>query len=223
MTNSTHVVVLSGEGQHSDPWHPLQETSAALAGVLGEENEVTVVTSLDDLGARIGSADVLAVNASADRAEPVPDDAAFGRLLDGFLGRGGGLLAMHSSAVAFPGLPAWRSALGGTWKPGTSFHPPIGRTLIRKSALPHPLTEGLDEFWIFDERYTDLDFDPDVRLSPLYTHTENGATHPLVWTRTVGESRVLYDALGHDVRSFEAPEHVELLRRAVRWLSPRRS
>ncbi|WTO10857.1 ThuA domain-containing protein [Micromonospora sp. NBC_00617] len=52
----------------------------------------------------------------------------------------------------------------------------------------------------------------------LYAHEEGGATHPLVWARTLGRSRVVYSALGHDTRSYESPGHVELLRRITAWL-----
>jgi type 1 glutamine amidotransferase len=44
--------------------------------------------------------------------------------------------------------------------------------------------------------------------------------HPLSET-SARLADVVYDALGHDVRSFEAPEHVELLKRTVSWLRDR--
>lgn len=221
MAKSTHVVILSGEGPHSDPWHPLPDTSAALAGILGRDHPVTLVTTVDDLAGSIEGAGVLVVNASADRTEPIPEDQGFGRLLDRFLGRGGGLLATHSSTIAFPALPSWRSALGATWSHGRTFHPPLARTLIRRTGREHPITEGLGDFWVVDERYTDLDLVDDGGSVPLYEHTENGDTHPLVWTRTAGNGRVVYDALGHDLSSYASPEHTELLRRSVSWLSDR--
>jgi type 1 glutamine amidotransferase len=221
MSKPADIVILSGEGPHADPWHPLPETSARMAEILGTENSVTVVTAIDDLAAKLEGADVLLVNASAYRTTPIPDDETFARVLDGFLARGGNLLATHSAALAFPGVAGWRSALGATWELGKSFHPPIGRTLIQQSGVQHPISEGLGDFWIYDERYTDLDFVDQSEIVPLYVHTEGGVRHPLVWARTVGNSRVVYDALGHDTNSFEAPEHVELLKRSVSWLRTR--
>jgi len=29
----------------------------------------------------------------------------------------------------------------------------------------------------------------------------------------------VYDALGHDARSYDSPEHAEILRRSIRWLA----
>jgi hypothetical protein len=129
------TIVLSGEGEHADPWHSLPETSAKIAELIGRRGDVAVVTSISDLQASLDDADLLVVNASANRSAPVPEDADFGRVLD----------------------------------------------------------------------------------EPLYVHEQGGA-HPLIWARTIGDSRVVYDALGHDVRSYESPEHVELLGRVVSWL-----
>jgi type 1 glutamine amidotransferase len=210
------TIVLSGEGEHADPWHSLPETSAKIAELIGRHGDVAVVTSISDLQSSLDDADLLVVNASANRSAQVPEDADFGRVLDAYLARGGNLLALHSATIAFPGLPIWRSAIGATWDYDKTFHPPIGRDLIRHSGVDHPITNGLGDFEIYDERFTDLDL-VETGIEPLYVH-EQGGPHPLIWARTTGDSRVVYDALGHDVRSYESPEHVELLGRVVSWL-----
>lgn len=217
MAGPTRVVILSGEGPHADPWHPLPETSARMAELLAPDHAVEIVTSPTDLGTALKGAHVLLVNASANRTEPLPDDEEFGRLLEEFLADGGGLLAMHSSTIAFPGLPGWRSAVGAAWDYARTFHPPIGRSLIQKSTAVHPISEGLGDFWVRDERYTELDLVGDI--VPLYFHTEGSRTYPLIWARSVGNGRAVYNALGHDLNSFDAPEHVALLKRCVSWLS----
>lgn len=176
MAGPTRVVILSGEGPHADPWHPLPETSARMAELLAPAHAVEIVTSVADLGTALKSAHVLLVNASANRTKPIPEDGEFGRRLDEFLTRGGGLLAMHSSAIAFPGLPGWRSAVGAAWDHGRTFHPPIGRSLIRRSTAVHPISEGLGDFWVHDERYSDLDLVSGI--VPLYFHTDGSRTHP---------------------------------------------
>ncbi|MBM7494714.1 type 1 glutamine amidotransferase [Micromonospora luteifusca] len=212
------TVIFSGDGPHADPWHPLAETSATLATLIGDPGSVTIVTSVDQLDAALDGARLLVVNASANRSTPIPEDEDFARILDGFLARGGSLLATHSATLAFPQVPSWRSAVGAAWEHGRSFHPPIGPSLVRRSGVEHPISTGLGDFEVFDERYTDLELIDGVDVEPLYVHDEGGATHPLVWARTVGSSRIVYSALGHDARSYESPEHVELLRRVVSWL-----
>ena len=81
--------------------------------------------------------------------------------------------------------------------------------------MPHPITAGLADFSLVDERYMGLAVDPDV--VGLASHRHAGGTFPLLWAREYGRSRVVYDALGHDTRSYENPTHRELIRRSVSW------
>ncbi|MEV4621397.1 ThuA domain-containing protein [Asanoa sp. NPDC049573] len=210
----TRTVIFTGHGDaHTDPWHDLPATSAALAGVLGGG---TSVTAVGDLEAALDGAVLLVVNATSYRLEPVPDDDAFAAVVAAFLAGGGGLLAMHSATVAFPGQPAWRALVGAAWEHGRTFHPPHGPSKIKRTGHAHPVAGALGDFEVVDERYTDLDLVEGI--TPLFTHDEGGASHPLVWAREVGGGRVVYDALGHDTRSYAEPAHAALLRRAAAWL-----
>jgi type 1 glutamine amidotransferase len=208
------TVIFTGQGDdHTDPWHDLPATSAALAHLLGP---MTTVTAVDHLAAAIDGAGLFVVNATAYRVETVPGDATFVAAVQGFLARGGGLLAMHSATVAFPGQPAWRATLGAAWEHGRTFHPPLGPSKVSRTTVAHPIADGLGDFEVVDERYTDLDVVAGV--TPLFTHEEAGVSHPLVWAREVGGGRVVYDALGHDPRSYASGGHAELVRRAAEWL-----
>ncbi|NEA31535.1 ThuA domain-containing protein [Streptomyces sp. SID13031] len=220
---STESVIFSGVGPDADPWHPLPETSARLAGVLAELGPVHTVSTPDELAKRLDQAAVLVVNASANRTGPTPADQQFGRLLEGFLARGGGLLAIHSSTIAFPGLQSWHQAVGAIWEQGKTFHPPLDRTLVRRTEVKHPIADGLGDFWVEDERYSDLDLADGSAIEVVYVHTHDDVTHPLVWAREYGGGRVVYSALGHDARSYESSDHVELLRRSTEWLKAARS
>jgi len=208
----TDTVIFSGQGDHADPFHDLAATSAALADLLGPPGAVATVTTVDALEAALDGADLFVVNATAYRIDPVPDDDAFAAVVAAFLARGGGLLAMHSSSVAFPGQPAWRATIGAVWEHGRTFHPPIEPSQVRRTAVAHPIADGLGDFEVVDERYTDLDTVDD--LTPVYVH----AGGPAVWAREVGGGRVVYDAFGHDLRSYASPGHVALLRQAADWL-----
>ena len=81
----------------------------------------------------------------------------------------------------------------------------------------HAIAEGLSDFTVTDERYSGLRLDGVIE--PIAEHEEGGMRHPLVWARELGRSRLVYDALGHDTRSYESAEHRELLTRALHWLS----
>ena len=62
----------------------------------------------------------------------------------------------------------------------------------------HPITAGLEAFTLHDERYCHLDRYPGSRV--LLHHEHEGGTQPLVWVTEDAGARVVYDALGHDVR-----------------------
>ena len=90
----------------------------------------------------------------------------------------------------------------------------VATILVRSGA--HPIVEGLADFTVFDERYSYLHTNPDITV--LCEHYTDQQMHPIVWARQSGTGRVVYDGLGHDTRSYDSADHVELLRRSVGWL-----
>ena len=55
---------------------------------------------------------------------------------------------------------------------------------------------------MLDERYSYLDVRDDVVV--LGDHEHDGLIHPMIWAREHGAGRVVYDGLGHDLRSYES-------------------
>ncbi|MEV1132260.1 ThuA domain-containing protein [Agromyces sp. NPDC049794] len=222
------ALILSGSGRYADPWHAFAETSAALAGIVaGAGYRVDVSDDLLGGLANLGDADLLVVNAGSPTM-PLPEGApdpgparddeitAASAGLDAALDRGIGILAMHVAAASLPEVPAFEHALGARWIEDVSWHPPIGEALVHVAGS-HPIADGLTDFTVFDERYSGLRLD--AVIEPIAEHEEDGMRHPLVWAREIGRSRLVYDALGHDVRSYESAAHRELLTRALDWLS----
>lgn len=80
----------------------------------------------------------------------------------------------------------------------------------------HPITEGLDDFELFDEYYEFEFADDDVQVL-AQRHRADGEVIPVLYTRTVGDGRVVYLALGHDMRSWGEPPVRTLVRRALAW------
>ncbi|GGO76957.1 ThuA domain-containing protein [Nonomuraea cavernae] len=207
-------------------FHDFDATSSALAQVLAEvgiESEIT-----DDIAGALSEpseVQLITVNAlrwqmGLDRFADLRDEWRFElpaqartTLLD-HLDRGGGLLGMHTASICFDDWQGWPRVLGGSWSWPASHHPPLGWTGVRVLG-GHPVVEGLRDFDLVDEVYSDLRVLPDVR--PLAS--SNG--QPLVWARSVRRGRVLYDALGHDTRSYDNEIHRTLLQRAALWLLKR--
>lgn len=216
------ALVLSGNGRYADPWHPFAETSAELAALLRETGLEVEVS--EDVDARMAALttddpDLLVLNIGDPQHTGAPDAPAErrGRVgLLSYLARGRPLLVSHVTATSLRGIPEWEGILGGVWVRGTSFHPDYGYGRILVHPDRHEITGGLGDFDVEDERYTDLRVQPDVVA--LASHEHDGREHPLIWARTSGGARVVYDALGHDTASYRAGTHREILRRAVRWL-----
>lgn len=235
------ALIISGAGRYADPWHPFAETSARLGDVLIENGfDVDINEDVDAaLAALNDDIDLLIVNvgdpalrnAGSESDAETPDAetpdaetraaeiraAAAGRT--GFLAyiaRGGPVLAMHASASSFSEIPEWEEILGGRWVRGTSWHPKIGMARVTTYPRRHSIAATSEDFELYDELYSDLRVAADVIT--FADHDRDGTRQPLMWARSRGRARVVYDALGHDTRSFDAQEHRKILGRAARWL-----
>ena len=224
MATDRRVLVLAGRGRYEDRWHDHAATSAGVASVLagleGTDVEVrsTSRDALDDLDA----VDLLVVNSGRGRTDPAfdGDDAAWAPVharLSRHVREGGAVLALHQAANTFADSGSWADDLGGRWVPGESWHPPLGPMTATPVEGSHPLVDGLGPVRGVDERYCGLRTAADVVVT-LTVPDEEGWAHPAGWVHTAGGRRVVYDALGHDVRALDSPSRRDLLRREARWL-----
>jgi type 1 glutamine amidotransferase len=222
------AVILNGSGRYADPWHRHSETSEALAELVAEAGfTVDIVDDVDSSLASLPDEVVLIVVNAGDTHAPtaggVPSAAPEASVLESAnaaveaaIDRGIGILALHTAAASLRDYPVFERALGARWVRDRSWHPPIGEAAVHVVGN-HRIAEGLEDFTVFDERYTDFRLD-DV-IEPIAEHEHDGVRHPLVWAREVGRSRLVYDALGHDVRSYDSAGHRALLAAALDWLS----
>jgi type 1 glutamine amidotransferase len=213
------AIILSGAGRYADPWHPFAETSAALAELLGEADFTVQIA--DDPDAALATLDdqvrLIVVNAGDPQGPNAASVIAAGEsALEAAIERGVGILAVHAAAASLRDFPAFERALGGRWVRDVSWHPPIGEAHVHVVGN-HFIADEITDFTVFDERYTGFRL-LDV-IEPIAEHVEGDGRHPLVWAREFGRSRLVYDALGHDMRSYESAGHRALLARALDWLS----
>lgn len=204
------VVLFSGGGDYTDPWHPFAETSAIVAGLLRDEGlDVTVVDRVDALEPTL-PADLMVVNAGSG-LEPHPLDARLAHILTGARG----LIALHVAAALLPDHPEWEDLLGGRWVRGVTMHPERGPLRLR-AVGDDPLTAALASIQTIDEAYCRLRVKEESRV--LYAHEHDGAQHPVVWTAEQQGRRVAYSALGHDAEAYDSAEVRESVRRLARWV-----
>jgi len=95
-------------------------------------------------------------------------------------------------------------------------HPEMSNIDVDIVNATHPVTDGVDEFQIYDEPYQ-LDWDEDrVTVLAKFTHPATG-TMPAAWVRTEGDGRVFYCSLGHDSTAFRNAGFQQLLRNGLQW------
>jgi uncharacterized protein len=84
----------------------------------------------------------------------------------------------------------------------------------------HPVTAGVRDFELFDEYY---EFElADEKVTVLaQRHRADGVIIPVMYAREVGAGRVVYLALGHDMRAWGEPPFRALVRQALTWASGR--
>ncbi|WP_147425291.1 ThuA domain-containing protein [Bailinhaonella thermotolerans] len=182
------------------------EVTEDIAGALAEPPEVQLIT----VNAMRWRMDGPHFRERRERWRFELPTAARNAVLD-HLDRGGGLLAMHAAPICFDDWIGWSRVIGARWNWEKSHHEPLGWASVRVHRGRHPIVDGLRDFDVADEIYTDLDLEPG--LTPLVSCDGR----PLVWARHVRRGRVVYDALGHDTRSFDSPEHRALVQRAALW------
>jgi type 1 glutamine amidotransferase len=211
-------LVLSGGGAYADPWHPFPQTSARLADVLWSlGHQVEVTDFVADRVADLSGFDLIVVNAAAGPAGTPASQERPRTGLRTALDRGVAVLAVHTGVCTLARLPEWEAVTGAVWIPGVSGHPKLGPAHVQTHPDRHPIVAGLPSFDLTDERYVGLRLAPGI--VPLASHRHNGRQYPLVWAREVGRSRIVADALGHDVASYQSAAHRQLLTRAVQWLT----
>ena len=212
----TRSLILSGGGAYADPWHPFAATSERIADVLAAlGHHVEISELVADRVADLRGWDMIVVNAAS--GPQAADTSAAQAGLTAALDRGLGVLAVHVGACTLLRLPEWESVTGAAWISGRSMHPKVGPGRIITYPGRHPICAPVADFDITDERYAYLRTAPDI--VPLAVHEHAGELHPLLWARVRGKSRIVTDLLGHDERSYDSPEHRQLISRAARWLT----
>lgn len=136
-------------------------------------------------------------------------DAQRKGLLD-HIAAGNGFTTFHSGADSFRNDSVYREFVGGYFVT----HPAYRTYQVSITKIDSPITRGITEFMITDEQYI-LNVDPQVTV--LANSLHEGQLMPVVWTKSHGQGRVFYSALGHDTRAVEQEMFQKLLLRGALW------
>ncbi|MGE3267435.1 MAG: ThuA domain-containing protein [Chloroflexota bacterium] len=134
-----------------------------------------------------------------------------------FVAGGKAFVGIHAAAATLKDWVAYGEMLGGAFK----MHPPALSFQVVVEDQSHPSTRHLPPtFGVLDELYT---FTANPRdASHILLRAESGAAGqdgdlPLAWTRTYGEGRVYYNALGHFDADWERAEYQAQILGGLRW------
>jgi type 1 glutamine amidotransferase len=81
----------------------------------------------------------------------------------------------------------------------------------------HPVTLGMKDFTIHDEAYSNITLTSDI--TPLLKTDHPDCSPTLGWTRTQGQSTVVYLMLGHNKLAYKNPSFAQLLEQSIFWLA----
>jgi len=149
-------------------------------------------------------------------------------LLD-FVRSGHGFVGVHSATDTYYDWPDYLELIGGYFD-GHPWHQSVRIDVAdRSNALVSFLGPSLE---INDEIYQIRDFDERgsrvlLRLDPASVDLTRDGVHrrsygwPLAWTRSYGEGRVFYTALGHEAGVWRDPRYQRLLLNAINWTTRR--
>lgn len=151
-------------------------------------------------------------------------DAEKSALLD-FVRSGRGFLGIHSATDTFYNWPDYLDLIGGYF----NGHPWHQAVTIEVTDPGDPLVAFLgNSLTIEDEIYQISDFDHRgshvlLRLDPSSVDLRKPGVYqryygwPLAWTRSYGQGRVFYTALGHNASVWQDARYQRILINAILW------
>lgn len=140
-----------------------------------------------------------------------------------FVEAGGGFYSLHNNSNVSLFSKNYRDVMGGAY----IGHPALRPFRVHVVNKDHPITRGIPDFVVNDEQHFVI-YDKDPKYVLLESENTDGLEFEQYGTRSVagwaydyGKGRVVFTALGHTNHALWVPEHLELQKRAVKWLLKR--
>jgi type 1 glutamine amidotransferase len=205
--------------------HDVIPLSQSILRQVGEDSRAFDVTATEDVSEfTIGNLQRYAAVMFFTTGELPMSDAQKAALLD-FVRSGHGFFGVHSATDTFYGWPDYLELIGGYFG-GHPWHQPVR---IKVADPANPLVSFLGtSLEIADEIYQIRDFDERgsrvlLRLDETSVDLGRDGVQrrsygwPLAWTRSYGQGRVFYTALGHEEAVWRDSRYQRLLLNAILW------
>ena len=137
--------------------------------------------------------------------------------------KGTGIIFMHHSLCAHQEWPGYQQLVGGKYHM-PEYNPDSSNlsdymhdiTLHVEVLDPeHPVTEGITNFDILDEGYSNISRMPGIH--PLLQTDHPDCDRIVAWTHEFNNSKVVYLMGGHDRHAYENESFMKLVSNAIRW------
>lgn len=159
-------------------------------------------------------------------------------IVENYVENGGGILGVHGAGDDSHHWPWYNENLLGA----KFSHHPIENQLQETAVMPSEGADSLltanipaswphtDEYYVFFEQPSAKGFnyvyqidgeEIDANGNILFVSDKDfgmGETHPVAWSRNVGEGRTFYTSLGHNAAAISNPPVRQLLRNAISWV-----
>ena len=145
------------------------------------------------------------------------------------LEKGVGVLVLHHGIISFQAWPDFEKITGGRYAMKETVvdgaaHPKSGykkgvALKVHIEDPAHPITQGLTDFSITDETFSNLIVSPKVHV--ILSTDEPSSERAIGWVGALGKARTCYIESGHGAEAFKDPNYRTLIARAVRWLAGR--
>jgi type 1 glutamine amidotransferase len=134
------------------------------------------------------------------------------RAVTAFVEGGGGFLNLHNAMGLYPPGGAYLNLVGGRYVG----HGPLERFGVEVVDPSHPVTRGIDAFFVADEQHTPPYDEGRVHLL-LRNRSDDGKVAAAGWVREPGRGRLCHLANGHTTEALLHRMYQKLMRNAVRW------
>jgi len=137
--------------------------------------------------------------------------------------KGTGMIFLHHSLGSHQEWPEYAGLVGGKfyiseYTPDTSLVLGYMHDINLKVKVidpQHPVTEGVEDYEIIDEGYTNIELKPGLRYLLETDHPE--CDPYLGWAHVANNSRVVYLMGGHDKFAYQNESFSRLIENAIRW------
>lgn len=217
------IVILSGANVHdwkaTTPFLERMYNDSGRFKVVGVVNDVTKVTD-----ATFAPCDVIVSNWTC---HPVmtggPWTAESKKAFANAIAGGKGMVSFHAASAACNDWGEFQEISGLTWKWEYTSHTVYHTFKVVIGDVPHPITEGMTDFYITDELYQKM-----VQLSKsdfqvhakAFAGTDWGGTgkwEPMLITTQLGKGRGVNFLLGHDVATMRNIAWQTIMLRSTEW------